>query len=762
MARKPTVIQYFRTGLYTRRSALFAPMRVIGMQVQVMTDALIDGQDMELLDTYQLQRRPGWSRFCSQQLNAGEIANQFYGHRNSAGTIFPLMDSNQRVASFTSSAITTLWSKGAANQAFTQMVQDQLYICNGSANGQKRYDTISGTLHGLGLPAPAAALTVPPPTIAGTTFWQPNVTYAANAVILDSNGNIQITNSGATSGTQPPPWATTLSAVTLEAVSGWQNMGALSTWTASTLYRLDQAPRFIIDGNGNLQQATVSGTSGASAPAFSSTIGNTTADGTVTWTCRSNTGSQTVFSGYQYMYVYSTQAPTVSGGYYHRSDGSPVTISTGPVFGPYAPVLTGAYSTNTDVGSVDIYRTRDGGSSFDYCGSVANNTAGGTWNFTDNIKDAALLASVNIPLGTDLLSDPPPGQTGTHSPSGDAISYITYWQGRLWGISGSKVYFTAGPDVDNGDSNACWPPANVFTFPGQVQAVTGTSVGLLVWLSDGLKIIAGGPQTLTYYSTDLLDNFGISSPNCVTKDGDTVTALLTSGQVFKLDVTSKTEISAFIADVVQTFPENASYLAYHRNGLDNGLFLGDGSSTVLRWGLNVNAWSPVYKPVGGLKALNSIETSVGNYTLCAGRATAAGWILGRQPGVVQDDGANYSACFATIGNIVLSQPLEPLVDVYYVAGYFAAGGTVPTVSILPNEITGVTGPGFVVLPDVQDEPSLGAAPSQTLMAKQWDVKCMPSTKISLLMHHLQVKISFPAENFASTIYGVALKHDQGD
>jgi hypothetical protein len=765
--RKPTVIQYFRTGLYTRRSALFAPLRVIGLQVQVMTDALIDGQDMELLDTYQLQRRPGWVRFCSQQLNAGEIANQFYGHRNSAGTIFPLMDSNQRVAQFTSSAITALWNKGTTNQAFTQMVQDQLYMCAGAANAQKRYDTISGTLHGMGIPAPAAALTVPAPTAAGTTFWQPNTTFTSVIVVLmDSNGNIEKNvapdGGGNTTGTQAPSWTPTFGALTADGTINWQNLGPPSTWTAATLYRLDQAPRFIIDSNGNLQEATVSGTSGTTAPVWSTVIGNTVVDGGVTWTCRSNTGSLSVFSGYQYMYVYSTQAPTVAGGYYHRSDGSPVTITTGPVFGTYAPALTGAYSTNLDVGSVDIYRTRDGGSSFDYDGSVANNTAGGTWTYNDTVKDAALNASLTIPLGTALLSDPPPGQTGTHSPSGDAISYITEWQGRLWAVSGSKVYFTAGPDVDNGDSNACWPPANVFTYPGQVQAIVGTSVGLLVWLSDGLKIIAGGPQTLSYYSTDLLDNFGISSPNCVAKDGDTVTALLTSGQVFKLDVSSKTELSAFIADIAQTFPRNTSYLAYHRNGLDNGLFLGDGSTNVLRWGLNVNAWSPVYKPVGGIKALNSIETSVGNYTLCAGRATAAGWILGRQPGVVQDDGANYSACFATIGSMVLSQPLEPLVPVYYVAGYFAAGGAVPTVSILPNEITGSTGPGFVVLPDVQDEPSLGMTASQTLMAKQWDVKCMPSMRNSWLMHHLQVKISFPAENFASTIYGVALKHDTED
>ena len=762
---KPTIIQYFRTGLYTRRSALFAPYRVIGLQVVTMTDALIDGQDMELLDTYQLQRRPGFNKVCTQQLAGGEIINQFMGARNSAGTIFPMFDSNQRVASFTNSVITTLWNKGgSSNQAFTQMVQDQLYICNGTANGQKRYDTKTGLLHGLGIAAPTTMNTIAPPGIAGTTFWQPNTTYPPQSIILDPNGNIQSTNAGFTvSGAQPPTWNPSFGAGTNEVTNGWQNLGPPGTWTASTLFRLDVAPRFIVDNNGNLQQVTVSGTSGATVPTFSTVIGNTTTDGTVTWTCRSNTGSLTVFSGYQYMYVYSTQSPVTVGGYYHCSGGSPVTYSTGPVFGAYNYQLQGAFSTNTDVGSVDIYRTKDGGSSFDYLGSVANNTAGGTWSFTDNVMDANLNASLTIPLGTTLLYDPPPGQTGTHSPAGDAISYITEWQGRLWAVSGSKVYASAGPDIDNGDGNACWPPANVFTFPGPVQTLTPVSTPtatlMLVWLNDEVKMIAGGPLTQSYYPDDLLENFGVSSPNCVAKDGNTVTALLTTGQVFTLDSTNKTEISAFIADIVQTFPENASYVASHRNGLDNGLFLGDGSTNVLRYGLNSGAWSPIYKPVGGLRALNSIETSIGNYTLCAGRATAAGFILGRTPGSSQDDGANYSACFATVGNIVLSQMLEPLVPVYYVAGYFAAGGAIPTVSVLPNEISTTTGPGFQVLPDVQDEPGIGATPSTTLMAKQWDVKCMPSMEFSTLFHHLQVKVAFPPENFPSTIFGLALKHD---
>jgi hypothetical protein len=95
---KPTKIQYFRTGLFTRRSALFAPLRVIGIQVVLLNDALIDGQDMELLDTYQLQRRPGFARVCSAALAGGEVINQFYSDRNALGTVFPCFDSNQRFA----------------------------------------------------------------------------------------------------------------------------------------------------------------------------------------------------------------------------------------------------------------------------------------------------------------------------------------------------------------------------------------------------------------------------------------------------------------------------------------------------------------------------------------------------------------------------------------------------------------------------------------------------------------------------------------
>jgi len=758
MARpiSPIIIPYFRTGLYTHRSQLFAPIRSMGINVIQMKDALIDGQDLELTDLMEWQRRPGFSRFCSVQLAAGEIINQFSSERLPGGVVMPLFDSNQRVAKFTASSITTIWAKPTADQAFTKLIGSQLYIADGTTDGQKRYDTGTNVLHGMGILGPAAMPTVAAPTAAGPTFWQPGTVYGANIVLLlDPNGNIQINGklfggANLTTGTQPPLWNASQGGFTADGTGSWGNLGFPIQWQASHTYTFAVC---VIDSNGNFQ--TGIGTTGATQPVWTTVIGTTVVDNTVTWTCR-GPATPAVYSGYTYVYTYSTQAPTVTTGYYHCSTASPNTYTTGVVYmSTYSATISGAFSTNPDVGSVNVYRTKDGGSVLAYAFSIVNNTAGGTWSQADTTLDTALLTQTLVPLQGFHRNDVPPGTTGSIAPSTDKGSFLTYWNGRTWMIAGNKVYFTAGPDCQNGDPNASWPPANLFAYTSAPIALTPTSAGLLVWLPNALKIIAGGPGTLQFFSVDLLENFGISSPNCVDKDGDTIRVISTQGQQFTLTVQSKDEDGMFVADLIAgSFAPASSYITTHRNGLDSGVFLGDGATNLLRFGLNIGAWSTVYKPVGGIKALKSIETSVGKYTLCAGRASSAGFILGRDLSTYQDDTANYSGCFAVVGSIVLSEPLQPLAAIDWIAGYFAAVGTVPTVSILPNEIVGTSGVGFLTLSDPVDE--LGMTPPSTLLAKRWSVTNTSTKVASTLYHHMQIKIAFAQENFPNTIKLLAL------
>lgn len=141
----------------------------------------------------------------------------------------------------------------------------------------------------------------------------------------------------------------------------------------------------------------------------------------------------------------------------------------------------------------------------------------------------------------------------------------------------------------------------------------------------------------------------------------------------------------------------------------------------------------------------------------------------------QDEGNNYTDCFVTIGSISLSGPGEPLVQVQHVVGYFDAVGTlgpdingnassgpsIPTVSILANEIGTASGPGFISLPQTVYEPPEGqVSPSATILQVRWPVNLINSTLISQLMHHLQVKISFSPENAPNTVKALALKQDQ--
>jgi len=96
----------------------------------------------------------------------------------------------------------------------------------------------------------------------GRSLWQPNTSYSAGQGILDSNGDIQIATIGGTSGAIPPAWSEGANATTLDVSVTWTNAGPL-TWQKNTQY---SAGQIIIDSNGNLQNATVQDTSGNALP----------------------------------------------------------------------------------------------------------------------------------------------------------------------------------------------------------------------------------------------------------------------------------------------------------------------------------------------------------------------------------------------------------------------------------------------------------------------------------------------------------------
>jgi hypothetical protein len=403
----------------------------------------------------------------------------------------------------------------------------------------------------------------------------------------------------------------------------------------------------------------------------------------------------------------------------------------------------------------------------------------GTWTFVDIYTDQQLNEQLVAPIAH--LNDPPPGQLGSIASPFVGGTLCAYWQGRQWLAQGQFLYFDAGADCLNGDPHQSWPPGNRFEYPGTIVGIAALDHGLVVLGADYFGVALGGPQTLTFYPLVISKNFGISSPNAMYQDGQTLHVLTTQGQLFEITNGERELEGHVVADyIASTFPPASSYLTMHRNGNDVGLFMGNGSTTMLRYGSNIGAWSVPAYPVGGFKAMGSIETSIGTYSLCIAPASAPltspptpNYIMARNLNAWADTNGPYTSAFSpngvgiVIGSITLSGPGEALEPVQHILGYFDAAGVggavdVPTISLLPNEISAATSvTGWITLPtdQVVPEPPIGTIPSTSLQSLRYPVS-MWNSQASQYMHHLQIRLVYPNTDAPHTIKALAIKFDQ--
>jgi hypothetical protein len=99
-------------------------------------------------------------------------------------------------------------------------------------------------------------------TAAGTASWKKSHAYTVGQAILDANGNIQIVQTGGTSGVNAPYWSLNVGQTTQDGGVLWNNLGS-SVWLPDTTYNTGQA---ILDSTGSIQIATAGGVSALSPP----------------------------------------------------------------------------------------------------------------------------------------------------------------------------------------------------------------------------------------------------------------------------------------------------------------------------------------------------------------------------------------------------------------------------------------------------------------------------------------------------------------
>ena len=419
-----------------------------------------------------------------------------------------------------------------------------------------------------------------------------------------------------------------------------------------------------------------------------------------------------------------------------------LTISTGMTI-----TVDGDCSTDTQVTDVWIFRTDDGGTQFYFLASVAN--SGSTWTYTDSSPDDDLNNELIAPIAD--ANNPPPTR----------LSLLTWYAGRLWGASGNTLYYSGGPDTTLGVGEEAWPPINNFTVPGNITALLSTAAGLIVFTYDDAYAVTGSTSSTFTVPVLWQANYGVPSQNAVAQDGDNAFIFNTQNQIYNIQASASggtvAAISFIIQDQLQNMIPNNIYLTVHRSGVDEGLFLSDGSTNLWRYSQVAQAWDPVSQPVGGVGAISSLETSAQTWKLMISSPNAGigyGMILQRDLNTYTDNGNTYPA-YAVVGSLTVAPPRK-VANLASVLTQFTATGTYPTISVLLNEIsdTGIFPATFVTLPNpVPDPPQL--PPTQTIWTRRHDWKAAQAP-LSGHVSHLQIKITFLSEAYPNEILGIGL------
>jgi hypothetical protein len=108
--------------------------------------------------------------------------------------------------------------------------------------------------------------------------WQSDTDFAAGEFIIDGNQNVQLVQTGGTSGGPPPNWPTAFGKTTTDGTVVWIENGP-SNWQPNKSFAAGQ---FVFDSNGNMQHVLTAGVSGNTEPVWNG-VYLPTADGTVTW-----------------------------------------------------------------------------------------------------------------------------------------------------------------------------------------------------------------------------------------------------------------------------------------------------------------------------------------------------------------------------------------------------------------------------------------------------------------------------------------------
>lgn len=605
----------------------------------------------------------------------------------------------------------------------------------------------------------------------GSATWAANTPYTAwvygngtFSTIKDTNGNMQVCIVSGSSGSSQPTWETAYGSVTNDNTVQWVCVGPPMMWEASNFYYLPVqgfAPPqpsqpyggASVIGSGYVQFVISSGKSGLTAPSWSTTVGQTTTDNTITWITTAKQSSVqgiTWTKGHVYAYSFKCRTPTdpyvttglltfdglnsasaltplgnvpgltsplgpyLGGGTGAISTASPIFTISGAETNSSVNTVTGLGSTDLQVDTIVIWRDADGGGAanmFELVEIPAPKPVGGVaqpWSFNDFLPDVpSTIGGINYP-GLDALSPAPIDDSNDPPPVG--FLPMAYHFTRIWGPGSTSTVmnWSGGPDVVTGNPNEAFNPSDYIEFLSPIINAVHTPAGLVTFLTSDIECIYGGPSTASFYNTTLFPGTGLGNFNGLDVHGGEIYFFSSDSQLMVITPSLQLSRIGFpIGDKLVNFNSALVYVAIQDYGLDNAVFVADGSTGWYR--LNPHQvpqgeaiWSPRAAITGGTKMVQSVEISTGVHKLLIGPTGNNSSILERNLNVFSDNGSAYDAYFI-MGALTLAQPGQ-LAVLKFTECDFSGVGSQPTVSYLldsPN-----TGSYIPYVTSVNDPPSI--------------------------------------------------------
>lgn len=624
------------------------------------------------------------------------------------------------------------------------------------------------------------------------------------SAIVDVNNNIQVCIQGGMSDISDPgaAWGTAYGSQTTDGSVVWSCAGPSSTW-ATGIYCLPGggfSPHTstnayggvnIEDSNNNQQWVIATGFSGSPThPTWATAQGATTFDpspsGPLNWVNNGPTPSNsfTWFKSLEYVYAYkarvpddpyNTTAPPLwsnplgvykGSGTGAVSSASPLSvIPTGDASAVVFLTLTGSLDPQVD--TIEVYRTTDGGATFEFLTDIPNPAPSGGNPGVVVLQDyMPQLPNGSLPGLNPLILAP---VDGVNNPPADGYLPMVFNFQRIWGAAppvdqiqnNTSVFFSGGPDTLVGNPNEAFDPSDEFPFLSTVIRLVKSTKGLGVFLNDSIELIAGGPTTASFFSVTLSPGIGLRNFNALDVYAGEIFFFASDGRfVVASPELQLAEFGFPIADRLINFNPDTVHVAAFQVGLDACVFVADGATGWYR----VNPrqipggfsgpepiWSPFAAITSGCKFVQAIEVSSGVKKLLVGPNAASGTIRERNLSVFTDAGTEYDAFFV-MGSLMLANPGQTAL-LKFLEMDFSGVSYRPTVGFLLNEISG-SFTNFTQIPTF-DPPQIYG---KTITPSSYSPNRYYFTGEQALARcrHMQIRVDFGATAVGDEMYNLTI------